>query len=171
VSTALDEISEALRLALATARDVDRVRCVMRFRDEYLLLRHESWHRRNAKKWALPGGRVKHAESPIAAVRREILEELYLVLPDLVELGDFEQGGEIHRLYGCDILSRGRAFNTCEIAEVQWLDYAQIVRLALAGRLHRGFELAAINAYMRQSRSSRSIRGGSRNIGPTPSEL
>jgi len=147
-----DDIRQAPDLGLRSARGVTRVRCVLRFQERYLFVRHKSWHKRNSKKWALPGGRVKPGECPADAIRREIAEEIHLDLRDYVDLVDYEQGGEIHRLYGCDLAEAVRTFDTDEISQTQWFTRSEVIELASAGRLHRGFELPAINAYARKTR-------------------
>lgn len=155
MSATADGIRESLLLRPASARGVTRVRCVLYCQGLYLLVRHKSWHKRNSKKWALPGGRVKPGERPSAAIRREISEEIQLDLRDYIYLVDYEQGGEIHRLYGCDIAVPVRTFDADEIAETRWFTHSETVELGGAGRLHRGFELSAINAYAQRARRRR----------------
>ena len=146
------DIRNALRLAFASAGQVTRVRCVLRSAGLFLLVRHRSWQKRHAKKWALPGGRVKRGEDPTSALRRELAEELEVCLPHFQTLMDCEQGGEIHRLYGCDIEGALVSIDTDEIADARWFTHRQVVELARAGRLHRGFELAAIEKYALEDR-------------------
>src|SRR4051812_4754379 len=51
------------------------------------------WSRREEAAWSLPKGEYLEDEQPLAAARREFLEELGLPVPDvaLVELGDVRQ--------------------------------------------------------------------------------
>jgi 8-oxo-dGTP pyrophosphatase MutT (NUDIX family) len=53
----------------------------------FLLTRRASSLRGHAGQWALPGGRAEPGESPGAAARRELAEELGLVLDADAELG------------------------------------------------------------------------------------
>lgn len=132
--------------------EVSRVRCVLRHRHRYLLVQHNSRRPRNIGKWALPGGRLKTREKPKAGLRRELVEELRLEVPYLLKLGDWCDRDENHRVFGCDILEPVDWFNTDEIIATGWFSYDEVTTLALASRLHRGFELAAIREFrIRQS--------------------
>ena len=56
----------------------------------FLLTRRAATLRGHAGQWALPGGRTDPGEAPGAAARRELAEELGLVLDADAELGDLD---------------------------------------------------------------------------------
>lgn len=55
-----------------------------------LLTRRAARLRTHSGQWALPGGRVDVGESPVAAARREVLEELALDLPESALIGTLD---------------------------------------------------------------------------------
>jgi 8-oxo-dGTP pyrophosphatase MutT (NUDIX family) len=101
------------------------VKCVITRGDEVLLVRHTYGDRRA---WELPGGSIKRGEEPLAAARRETLEELGLAIPDWIPLGDFfaERQRRTDKLY-CfhamveDVLP---VADRVEIAETGWFSRA-----------------------------------------------
>jgi len=127
--------------------DVDRVRCVLKHDHHYLLVQPNSRRRRSIGKWALPGGRLKAREKPRLGLRRELAEELRLEVPYLRDVGDWRHRSENHRVFGCEIWEPTGWFNADEIAAARWFTYADVITLAQTARLHRGFELAAIQAF------------------------
>ncbi|HSG64852.1 MAG TPA: NUDIX hydrolase [Gammaproteobacteria bacterium] len=133
--------------------EVDRVRCVLKHDHHYLLVQPSS-RRQQSAVWALPGGRLKAREKPRRGLRRELAEELRLeVVPYLCRIGDWRHRDECHRVFGCEIWERTDWFNADEIAATRWFTYADVTTLARTTRLHRGFELAAIQAFENRHRS------------------
>jgi len=130
-----------------TGSAVDRVRCVLRHGHRFMLVQPSAPGAATLGKWGLPGGRLEPLEDPLAGLRRELDEELKLAAPTLVELGDWRHGREKHRVFGCEIAHSTHWFNTEELAAMRWFTYADVAKLALSSRLHRGFELAAIRTY------------------------
>jgi len=130
-----------------TEAGVDRVRCVLRHGHRFLLVQPKNSRASRLGKWGLPGGRMEPLEEPRAALRRELDEELKLTVPTLIELGDWRHGHENHRVFGCDIAHATDWFNGEELADIRWFIYADVAKLALSSRLHRGFELAAVRTY------------------------
>lgn len=126
---------------------VDRVRCVIRHGHRFLLVQPNARGASLPGKWGLAGGRLEPPEEPRAGLRRELEEELKLAAPTLIELGDWRHGRETHRVFGCEIERTTRWFNTEELAAMGWFSYAEVAKLALSSRLHRGFELAAIRTF------------------------
>jgi len=69
---------------------VTGVKCVLTHGDRLLLVRHTYGDR----EWDLPGGSVKRNETPAAAARREMLEELGISVDDWVLVGRL--AGRVH---------------------------------------------------------------------------
>jgi 8-oxo-dGTP pyrophosphatase MutT (NUDIX family) len=129
---------------------VDRVRCVLRRGDKFLLADHARKRRGRSSKWGLPGGRVLPQEQPLAGLKRELQEELRLRVSAAVELGDWWHRAENYRVFGADVARTVRWFEERELRAIAWLTYSEIAALAAAGRLHKGFELAAIAEFQRR---------------------
>jgi 8-oxo-dGTP pyrophosphatase MutT (NUDIX family) len=143
-----------MRAALLIPRDagrlshgpngVDRVRCVLAHDDRYLLARHKTRRARNRLLWGLVGGRLRPAEKPKAALKRELHEELKCRVTGLVNLGDWLHNDETHRVYGCELRRTIESFDSDELLAIGWFTYTEVADLAAADRLRTGFELAAI---------------------------
>jgi len=119
-----------------------RDRCV-------LLARHKSRRVANRSKWGLPGGRLKASESPKAGLRRELIEELGIRVPYLVELGDWAHREENHRVFGSEIEESILTFDTDELLAIRWFSVSEVRALESARLLRLGFELAAVTAFRR----------------------
>lgn len=112
--------------------------------ERYLLAQHDNHDPDEVGKWGLPGGILDVAEDPAAGLRREIEEELYITLPDLVLLGDWSYKDEVHRVFGCEITKQIDDYDSYELLAIDWLTFEEIEALDAVGELHTGFELAAI---------------------------
>lgn len=132
-------------------KTADRVRCVLMRKHRFLLARHNSRRADKVRKWGLPGGRLKASEEPQVGLRRELLEELRLSVPYLIELGDCVHRGHTHRVFGCEIDSPIEWFDTNEILGIGWFSYAEVAGMAEADELRTGFELGAISAFRRHT--------------------
>ncbi len=128
---------------------IDRARCVLLYDRRILLAQHKSRRLANRSKWGLPGGRVDEAETPKRCLRRELLEELDLRVPYLIELGDWVHRDENHRVFGCEIDRKVVSFDTDELLAIRWFSLPELRDLARAQRLRFGFELAAVKAFRR----------------------
>jgi 8-oxo-dGTP diphosphatase len=101
------------------------VKCVITRRDEVLLVRHTYGDRRA---WELPGGSIKRREGPLAAARRETLEEVGLTISDWIPLGDFFAEYE-HRqdtlfCFHAVVDDASPVPDRVEIAEAAWFPWA-----------------------------------------------
>jgi 8-oxo-dGTP pyrophosphatase MutT (NUDIX family) len=64
--------------------EVHGVKCVLTHGDRVLLVRHTY----GPRDWDIPGGAVRRGEPPLHAARREMEEELGLLIDDWAPLGD-----------------------------------------------------------------------------------
>ena len=96
------------------------VKCVLTDGDEVLLVRHTY----GPRAWDLPGGAIKRGESPVAAARREMTEELGISIDDWRALGVVMVTGEHRtdsvRCFQADAPTRELTIDEGEIAEVRW---------------------------------------------------
>jgi len=138
------------RSQAAGGRSISRVRAVLVWELRYFLVQHNSRRLENVGRWGFPGGRLKTAEEPKSALRRELMEELHLRVPYLVELGDWRACGETQRIFACKLEEPIGFFDADEILDVAWLSYSEVVRLAETGQTQYGFELPAIETLRRR---------------------
>jgi ADP-ribose pyrophosphatase YjhB (NUDIX family) len=79
--------------------------------------------------WGLPGGWLKHAESPEAGLAREVMEETgFRVRVEQLLAADFWGSGQLDLLYRCTIES-GTYKQSDETARHQWLEPSQLPEL------------------------------------------
>jgi 8-oxo-dGTP pyrophosphatase MutT (NUDIX family) len=89
---------------------------------ELLLVRHTY----GPARWELPGGGVHRGEEPLAAIRRELREELGLDVEKAILLATMPGPGRFHRhrthLFRVDIAEPRVRADPVEIAETRWCD-------------------------------------------------
>jgi 8-oxo-dGTP pyrophosphatase MutT (NUDIX family) len=111
---------------------------------EVLLVRHSY----GPDRWDLPGGGVRRREDPLAALRRELAEELGLTGVDPVPLGVRAGPGRFGRhsthLYRVDLDSQSVRPDPVEIAEARWWDPAA-PPAALGSMVRQALKLAGLS--------------------------
>ena len=99
----------------------------------------------------MPGGRVEPREDCEQTARREIREELRIVLGELHEVGEYRYKGRAHRVLGTEYEGAVIAFDRSELLKVGWHTLEEVAALAAKGRLHAGFEEDAIRDFLRRA--------------------
>ena len=91
---------------------------------QVLLVRHTY----GPDRWELPGGGVKRGEDPPAALRRELAEELGIVVTTAVPIAKQRGPGRRQRhlthVYRVELPARQLRADPVEIAEARWCDPA-----------------------------------------------
>ena len=105
------------------------VKCVLVDNGKIIMVRRSF----GSDKWVFPGGVIKVGESPNNAVRREIKEDLGIVLEELHDLGDFTQS-IYHRRETIRCFTSVGPFNTVgpdkeKIKEIRWFEVAHLPSL------------------------------------------
>jgi 8-oxo-dGTP pyrophosphatase MutT (NUDIX family) len=108
----------------------------------FLLVVH---HGKVRDRWGLPGGHIDRGEAPEAAVRRELLEELYIEVGPLRELGDYRYRGHAHRIYTAPLPAPIERFDRYELRRIGWYSRDEVAALGDARRLHAGYEIDVVN--------------------------
>jgi 8-oxo-dGTP pyrophosphatase MutT (NUDIX family) len=98
------------------------VKCLVTCRGRVLLVRHTYGN----DAWDVPGGAVKRRESPLAAARREMEEELGLNGVEWADIGQV-QGSVDHRrdtihCFRAEICEPALKIDLGELATVHWFD-------------------------------------------------
>lgn len=103
-------------------------------------------------KWTFPGGRLDPEETdPVAALHREIQEELSVDIEVLGELGVFyNRSGFDYTIFAARPLGDVGPLQSDEIREIVWLTPAEIYEWHTRDKLQFGFEMDAVSAYLKQ---------------------
>jgi 8-oxo-dGTP pyrophosphatase MutT (NUDIX family) len=103
-------------------------------------------------KWTFPGGRLDPEEvDPVAALHREVQEELSVDIELLGQLGVFySRSGLDYTIYAARPLGSVGPLQSDEIREVIWLTPAEIYDLYAKDKLQFGFEMEAVSLYLKQ---------------------
>ena len=124
-------------------------RCILYSGERFLLAVHHSYLPISRNRWGLPGGRVESGESAEAATRREMNEELGIEIGELIDCGDYRYKGTLHKVFGTRFDGALGAVDYNEIERIGWHSFDEVADLKRRGRLHTGFELEAIDAFLR----------------------
>lgn len=104
--------------------------------------------------WTFPGGRLDPGETdPLAALHREIQEELSIEIEVLGQLGVFfSRSGADYTIFAARPLGDVGPLQSDEIHDIAWLTPAEIYQLHAKDKLQFGFEMEAVSAYLKQFR-------------------
>jgi len=127
------------------------VRAILRQDQRFLLVVHQGGLGLRRERWGLPGGRIEYGEDFAETARRELREELSIHIADLRPVGDYRYKGALHRIFGSEFDGRILAFDRSEIRRIGWHTIDEVGKLAAEGRLHAGFEDAAIRDFLERS--------------------
>ena len=100
----------------------------------------------------VPGGRLDPEETePLAALHREMQEELSIEIEVLGKLGCFySRSGRDYTIFAARPLSPIGPVQTDEIREITWLTPTEIYEWHRQDKLQFGFELEAVSVYLKQ---------------------
>jgi 8-oxo-dGTP pyrophosphatase MutT (NUDIX family) len=121
--------------------------------DKHILFIHHHFNDPSLfDKWTFPGGRLDPEElDPLAALHREMREELSIEIEVLGELGVFySRSGMDYTIFAARPLGPLGPLKTDEIREVTWLTPAEVYEWHTQEKLHFGFEMKAVSAYLKQ---------------------
>lgn len=111
------------------------VKCVVRHDGKFLFIRNSY----GSGAWTFPGGGVKRGETPEDAVRREVFEEVGIVVKNLKEIGQFVSAKEYKRdtvTVFMDECEDGRiTLDPTEIAEARWFERSHLPAMSGNARL------------------------------------
>jgi ADP-ribose pyrophosphatase YjhB (NUDIX family) len=98
------------------------VKCLIEYDNNYLLIKQTYGSR--TYNWNLPGGEVEKNEGIESAVKREILEEVGIILPNVVELkkytSNFEYKVDTVYCFYSKVSTKNFVIDKKEILEVKW---------------------------------------------------
>ena len=129
---------------MAKEKQLKTARCILTRDDKYFLVMHQTRMFSDSKRWGLPGGRIEPGEAYDKALIRELREELYINVDDLMEVGDYRYKGHDHRIFAAECHETITRFDRNEIKRIGWHTADDIRRYEHRGLLHAGFEWQAV---------------------------
>jgi len=97
-------------------------------------------------KWGLPGGHVEWREEAIEAARREIHEELDVMLGKMIPVGDYSYKQTLHAVFAAAVDVEEFELEFSELAAVRWFTLEEIYQLQSVDELHAGYEYDAVRS-------------------------
>ncbi|MCS6871233.1 MAG: NUDIX hydrolase [Anaerolineae bacterium] len=123
------------------------VRAVLLYEDRFLLVQHHNCLPETIGKWGLPGGRVEASDPNLeAALHRELYEEFAMTAEIIGFVAMYTYRERAHHIYFARPRSLNFKINRNEILDITWWTLAEVMQCHSKGKLHTGFELAAIRA-------------------------
>jgi 8-oxo-dGTP pyrophosphatase MutT (NUDIX family) len=102
--------------------EIRGVKCSVRDGEKVLLVRHTY----GPRYWDLPGGTMRRGERPERTARREMAEELGVVIDDWRALGELRSNAyfkrDIMHCFEGELAGRALAIDVGEIARAEWFD-------------------------------------------------
>lgn len=123
------------------------VRAVLLYEDRFLLVQHHNHLPETIGKWGLPGGRVEASDPNLeAALHRELYEEFAMTAEIIGFVAMYTYRQRAHHIYFARPCHLNFKINPNEILNITWWTLAEVMQCHAKGKLHTGFELAAIRA-------------------------
>jgi ADP-ribose pyrophosphatase YjhB (NUDIX family) len=134
------------------------VRAVLLYENRFLLVQHHNHLPETVGKWGLPGGRVEASDaSLVAALHRELHEEFAMSVDIIGFVAMYTYRERAHHIYFARPRTLNFTIDRNEILNITWWTLAEVMQCHANGKLHTGFELAAIRASL--ARYGDQIRG------------
>lgn len=102
------------------------VRCLIEYNKKFLLIKHSYAN----YGWTISGGGVHRNETPEEAIKREIKEELGIILDDIKKIGEYESIKEYKRdtvyCFYSKVSDPDFTIDKNEVSEAQWFSLKEI---------------------------------------------
>lgn len=128
------------------------VRALLVQNGQILLIHHVFRDPAFFDKWTFPGGRLDPDETdPVAALHREMREELSLEIEVLGSLGIFySRSGFDYTIFAARPLGPIGPLQPNEIRAITWLTPAEVYQWYTQEKLQFGFEMQAVSVYLKK---------------------
>lgn len=126
---------------------IPAVRAVLVHQGTFLLVQHHNHLPETIGKWGLPGGRIEASDANLeAALHRELYEEFAMTVEVIGFVAMYTYRERAHHIFLARPQTVDLHVNTEEILGFSWWTLPEVMQCYANGRLHTGFELAAIRA-------------------------